>query len=241
VTCARRERPIPKALRKVDARHESSGTLNQATFAQHLRRKLAAKALQKLHCRLCVVIYWNVRRSRHGDESLQSCICLLGTILSISTPRTKRFFLVSFHFGIFASRASRAKILIGRHAHTRPSSGARPSSASCAISGPSMTGRTHLRTKRTPAMTRGAPSVPLRTTIVRGLSTTTASVATSDARFCLWCSLACFSWCLVCTVPLLLISATRLPNKIRPQSKIQSPQHRFPPCPSRHRGPPSCG
>jgi len=108
VTCARRERPIPKALRKVDARHESSGTLNQATFAQHLRRKLAAKALQKLHCRLCVVIYWNVRRSRHGDESLQSCICLLGTILSISTPRTKRFFLVSFHFGIFASRASRA-------------------------------------------------------------------------------------------------------------------------------------
>ena len=46
-----------------------------------------------------------------------------------------------------------------------------------------MAGRTHLRTKRTPAMTRGAPTVPLRTTtIVRGVSMTIASVATSEAR-----------------------------------------------------------
>ena len=70
---------------------------------------------------------------------------------------------------------------------------ARPSSASCEISGPRVQGPR--RTTRTPTMTRGAPPVPLRTrtTIVRGLSTTIASVATSDARFCLWCLLACLA------------------------------------------------
>ena len=104
------------------------------------------------------------------------------------------------------------------------SSGARPSYASCAISGPGRAGRTPWQTTRTAAMTRGPPTVSWRTwtTIVPGLSTTLASVAPSDARFCLWCLLACFSWCLVCTVTLLLISAMRLPNKTRPQSMALS-------------------
>ena len=64
------------------------------------------------------------------------------------------------------------------------SSGARPSFASCVVSRPSIrvwAGRTHSRTKSTPAWTMilGAPTASLRTT-----NLTMSSVATSDACFC---------------------------------------------------------